>query len=72
LVKKKWAQRIPSKQNGILVCIPHEGKGVQLAIEGTDLVDAAVVGGGIKSRTEKSFIRRVRNDFHLAAPKIRK
>jgi len=70
LFKKERAKRIPPEQDGIVLFIPHEGKGVQLAIKGTDLVDAAVVSGGVKCRTEKSFIRRMGDDLYLAAPMV--
>jgi len=52
--------------------VPHEGEGIQLAIQRAYLVDPAVMSGGIKRRTEKSFICRVRDDFYLASPMIRK
>lgn len=51
--------------------ISHKREGIQLAIQGTDLIDATVLRGWIKCRTEKSFIRWMSDDFNLATPMIR-
>lgn len=72
LFKKERAQGIPPKHDPLVLGIPHEREGIQLAIQGTDLMDATVVRGWIKCRAEKSLIRRMSDDFNLATPMIRK